>query len=153
MTIWIKDGKFFNGRLELDGKIIFIDGEPPAELMIRAGYKKYIPPTPQPTPVDLEFEQIKSTFWGYVDEAAEALSEATGQTYTRADFPTTAFSSQLLAWCVEHGMSEDMTGTLAIKFCGIAADLARVNHNWNDLFDQEVPEENENQENPIESEE
>lgn len=48
--LWIKDGKLFAGRLELDGKVMFIAGEPDPELMRRAGYTEYTPPTPIPPP-------------------------------------------------------------------------------------------------------
>lgn len=48
--LWEKNGKFFDGRLELDGKVMFIAGEPDPELMRRAGYEEYVPPTPIPPP-------------------------------------------------------------------------------------------------------
>ncbi len=86
---------------------------------------------------DLHFVAVRAAFWGYVDEAAAALSEATGQTYTRADFPTGAYSPELLAWCSAHGMDEATTDALAVKFCGIAADLARLGRNWEELFDNQ----------------
>ena len=35
--LWIKDGKLFDGRLELDGKVMFIAGDPDPELMRRGG--------------------------------------------------------------------------------------------------------------------
>ena len=53
---------------------------------------------------------------------------------TRADFPTGAYSADLLVWCSENGLSEAETASLAIKFCGIASDLERIKYNWNDLF-------------------
>ena len=48
--LWIKDGKLFDGRLELDGKVMFIAGDPDPELMRRAGYAEYVPPAPEPAP-------------------------------------------------------------------------------------------------------
>ena len=48
--LWIKDGKLFDGRLTLDGKVMFIAGEPDPELMRRAGYEEYVPPPPEPAP-------------------------------------------------------------------------------------------------------
>ena len=47
---WIKDGKIFNGRLTLDGKVRIIAGDPDPELMRRAGYAEYVPPAPEPAP-------------------------------------------------------------------------------------------------------
>lgn len=94
------------------------------------------PQPPEPQPENPDFAAVKAAFWGYVDDAAAALSEATGAAYTRADFPTGAFSPELLAWCTQHGMTEEQTGALAVKFYGIAADLARLGRNWNELFDE-----------------
>lgn len=48
--LWIKDGKLFDGRLELDGKVMFIAGDPDPALMRRAGYTEYVPPPPVPAP-------------------------------------------------------------------------------------------------------
>ena len=48
--LWIKDGKIFNGRLTLDGKVRIIAGNPDPELMRRAGYTEYVPPAPEPEP-------------------------------------------------------------------------------------------------------
>lgn len=125
---WIKDGNVFDGKLEYNGRVIHISGEPPADLMRRAGYTEYIDPD------DIAFGKVKTDFWTYVDEAAAALTKATGKTYTRADFPTGAYSSELLQWCAEHGMPEAETGALAVKFCGIFADLTRIGRSWNELF-------------------
>lgn len=139
--MWIdRNGKFFDGRLELDGKVIFIDrnSEPDPELMLRAGFTQCAPPAPEPEPEDPAFARVKAHFWGYVDEAAAALSEATETNYSRADFPAGAYSADLLAWCAEHGMNEATTGALAVKFCGIAADLARLGRNWNELFEEDA---------------
>ncbi len=132
---WSRNGQIFAGRLAIDGRVSFIVGEPPAELMRSLGYEEYTPPAPEPAPEDPDFGKVKAAFWSYVDEAAAALSEVTGHAYTRADFPTGAYSTDLLAWCAEHGLTEAATGLLAVKFCGIAADLARLGRNWNDLFD------------------
>lgn len=138
MRRWKKNGKYFNGSLEIDGRTIMIDmnSEPDPELMQRAGYTEEVPPapTPAPEPQPDPFDQVKASFWTYIDEAAAALSEATGDTYTRADFPTGAFSADLLAWCAEHGMAEAASGALAIKLLGIVGDLARLGRNWEDLF-------------------
>ena len=131
--MWKKDGQIFDGRLVQNGRVSFIAGEPPAELMRSLGYELH---TPEPAPEDPDFAKVKAAFWGHVDEAAAALSEATGDTYTRTDFPAGAYSSELLAWCTEHGLTEAKTGVLAVKFCGIAADLARLGHNWNELFEE-----------------
>lgn len=133
--LWIKDGKLFDGRLEIDGKVMFIAGEPDPELMRRAGYEEYVPPEPEPEPENPDFLAVKAAFWAYVDEAAAALTTATGTNYTRADFPAGAYSPDLLEWCADHGLDEASTGALAVKFCGIAADLARLGRNWNELFD------------------
>ena len=43
---WIKNGKIFDGRLEIDGRVSFIVGEPPAELMRANGWTEYVPPVP-----------------------------------------------------------------------------------------------------------
>lgn len=48
--LWIKDGKLFDGRLTLDGKVIFIAGDPDPDLMRAAGYKEYTPAPPVPAP-------------------------------------------------------------------------------------------------------
>lgn len=48
--LWVKDGKIFNGRLTLDGKVCIIAGDPDPELMRRAGYAEYVPPAPEPEP-------------------------------------------------------------------------------------------------------
>ena len=80
-----KDGKIY------DNKGIVVDGRwysnPSEEQFIAAGWTEYVPPAPEPEPEDPDFVAVKAAFWGYVDEAAAALSEATGNTYTRADFP------------------------------------------------------------------
>lgn len=129
--MWIKDGVIYTGGgIILDGKRYW---QPTDEQFTSAGWERY---TPEPPPENPNFLAVKAAFWSYVDEAAAALTEATGKEYTRADFPTGAYSPELLAWCAEHGMSEADTGALAIKFCGIAADLARLDHNWNELFDE-----------------
>ena len=136
--MWIdRNGKFFDGRLELDGKVIFIDlnSEPDPELMRRAGFTQCAPPEAEPEPENPDFLAVKAAFWAYVDEAAAALTTATGTNYSRADFPSGAYSADLLAWCAEHGMTEAATGALAVKFCGIAADLARLGRNWAELFE------------------
>lgn len=123
--MWRKDGVIYQrGGIVIDGK-------------------RYWNPTPEQFEADgwqriaeePKFAEVKAAFWGYVDEAAEALSRATGQTYARADFPTGAYSPELLTWCAEHGMDEATTGALAVKFCGIAADLARLGRNWEELFE------------------
>lgn len=129
--MWRKDGKVYTGGgIILDGKRYW---KPTREQFRAAGWTWE---EPTPPPEDPAFAAVKAAFWGYVDAAAAALSEATGQTYARADFPIGAYSSELLAWCIQHGMTETMTGDLAVKFCGIAADLARLGRNWNELFDE-----------------
>ena len=125
-----KDGKIYQGGgIVLNGMRHF---NPSREQFIAAGWEWVEPPAPVE---DTDFAAVKAAFWRYVDDAAAALSEATGTEYTRADFPTGAFSAELLAWCAEHGMSEADTGALAVRFCGIAADLARLGRNWNELFE------------------
>ena len=124
--MWVNAGKeYTGGGIILNGKRYW---KPTAAQFEAAGYKWEDPSPP--------FFAVKTAFWSYVDEAAAALTEATGQTYARADFPTGAYSPELLAWCEEHGMGEAETGALAMKFCGIAADLARLGRNWNELFDE-----------------
>ena len=69
---WIKDGKLFDGRLELDGKVMFIAGDPDPELMRRAGYVEYVPPAPEPpdmTAFDAACEQFRAVC-GQIAEAA-----------------------------------------------------------------------------------
>jgi len=80
------------------------------------------------------YAKVKAAFWAYVDEVAVKLHK------TRADFPTGAYSAELLDWCQKNGLSDAETADLAIKFCGIASDLGRIEYNWNDLFtnDQQV---------------
>ena len=80
------------------------------------------------------FSKVKAAFWSYVDEVAVKLDK------TRADFPTGAYSADLLAWCQENGLDYAETADLAIKFCGIASDLGRIGYNWNDLFTNEQPQ-------------
>ena len=48
--MWIKDGKLFDGRLEIDGHVSFVAGEPDPELMLSLGWEEYIPPIPEPEP-------------------------------------------------------------------------------------------------------
>jgi len=130
--MWIKDGQIYTGGgIILDGKRYW---QPTDEQFIAAGWERYTPP-PAPTP-DLHFVAVKAAFWRHVDDAASALSEATGQTYTRADFPTSAYSTELLAWCAEHGMTEELTVVLALRLCAIDADLRRLHREWNELFDE-----------------
>lgn len=83
----------------------------------------------QHSPEDAEaYAGVKQTFWGYVDSVAVPLNK------TRADFPIGAYSSDLLTWCQNAGLSDTETADLAIKFCGISSDLGRLGYNWNDLF-------------------
>lgn len=133
---WKRGNEIFNGRLVQNGRVSFTAGEPPAEVMRSLGWEEYTPPAPEPEPEDPDFAKVKAAFLGYVDEAAAALSKGTGHTYTRADFPAGAYSAELLAWCAEHGLTESGIGLLAVKFCGIAADLARLGRNWDDLFEE-----------------
>ncbi|MBP5530572.1 MAG: hypothetical protein J6Y54_00895, partial [Lentisphaeria bacterium] len=122
----MKDGTAYDDKGIVVGNLWH--SNPTPEMMRAAGWG-WVDEEPK-------FAEVKAAFWELVDEAAAALSEATGQEYTRADFPTGAFSPELLAWCAQHGMSEAQTGALAVKFCGIAADLARLGRNWNELFDE-----------------
>ena len=46
--MWKKDGQIFNGRLVQNGRVSFIAGEPPAELMRSLGWEEYTPPPPPP---------------------------------------------------------------------------------------------------------
>lgn len=48
--LWIKDGVIFRGRLVINGRVSFVAGEPPAELMRSLGYEEYVPPPPEPAP-------------------------------------------------------------------------------------------------------
>lgn len=142
--MWKRGGEIYNGRSMVWNGVRYCN--PPDSVLRAAGFV-YVAPLP-PT-VDMAFAAVRAAFWGYVDEAAAALSEATGQTYTRADFPSGAYSPQLLAWCAAHGMDEAATGSLAIKFCGIAADLSRIGHNWNELFEGSgTPDQSEDEEVP-----
>lgn len=55
--IWVDDnGNFFHNPLRYNGRMIF---NPPAKLLIEAGYHEYIPPTPEPTPVIYKFSKYK----------------------------------------------------------------------------------------------
>ena len=136
--MWKKDGQIFDGRITQNGKVSFIAGELPAEQMRSLGYEEYVPPKPEPQPEDPDFARVKEAFWCYVDDIATALTEATGKTHSRSDFPTGAYSSELLTWCAEHGMTEAAIGAPAVKFYGIAADLARLGRNWNELFEEDA---------------
>ena len=130
--LWQKNGKIYQGGgVVVDGMRHF---NPSPEQFIAAGYSEWEPPVPEPAPEDPNFAAVKTAFWSYVDEAAAALSEATGENYTRADFPAGAFSPELLAWCAGHGMTEAQTGALAVKFCAIDADLRRLGRGWEELF-------------------
>ena len=44
---WIKNGKIFDGRLEIDGRVSFIAGEPDPAFMRAQGWTEYTP-TPPP---------------------------------------------------------------------------------------------------------
>ena len=49
--VWIKDGKFFDGRITINGVTSFVanpDTHP--DLMRRAGYEEYTPAPPVPAP-------------------------------------------------------------------------------------------------------
>ena len=141
--MWIdKDGKESPGWVIID---VAPEGEDPRlmkcvnptpEQYRAAGYTWQEPAPPEPDPEDPRFTAVKAAFWGYVDDAAAALSAATGAEYTRADFPAGAYSPELLAWCADHGMSTASTGALAVKFCGIDADLRRLGKSWDDLFEE-----------------
>jgi len=48
--LWIKDGKLFDGKLEINGRTSFVAGEPSPDLMRSLGWEEYIPPTPIPPP-------------------------------------------------------------------------------------------------------
>ena len=122
--MWQKNGEIFVNPLVFNGRRIF---NPTAEQLTAAGYSEV---EPEPAAPDLEFEKVKTAFWGYVQTVAQQLN------LPLSDFPTAAYSSELLAWCSEHGLDAATTGDLAIKFCGIAADLARIGRNWNELFEQ-----------------
>lgn len=134
-----KDGKIYTRGGIVVGNMWY--SNPTREQFIAAGWTWEEPVPPPPAPENSKFAEVKAAFWGYVDAAAEALSEATGQTFSRADFPAGAYSTELLAWCAEHGMTEAQTGALALKFCGIDADLRRLERGWDELFDEEVPSE------------
>lgn len=48
--MWKKGNEIFNGRLVINGRVSFISGEPPAELMRSLGWEEYVPPAPEPPP-------------------------------------------------------------------------------------------------------
>ncbi len=133
--MWTKNGKIYSGGGICVGNMWY--SNPTPEQFRAAGCTWQDPAPPEPEPEDPKFTAVKAAFWSYVDEAAAALSAETGRTYNRADFPSGAYSPQLLAWCTEHGMSEAQTGALAVKFCGIDADLRRLGKGWDDLFYEE----------------
>ena len=55
--IWVDDnGNFFHNPLYYNGRMIF---NPPAELLIEAGYHECVPPTPTPEPVVYRFSKYK----------------------------------------------------------------------------------------------
>lgn len=124
--MWKKDGKTYDNKGICIGNLWHSN---PTPEMFRAAGWEWVGEEPK-------FAEVKAVFWRYVDEAAAALSGATGENYTRANFPTGAFSAQLLEWCEEHGMPERAVEVLAVKFCGISADLARLGRNWNELFEE-----------------
>lgn len=131
------NGKLWQGGpLIANGRQIF---NPRPEHFLAAGYTEYTPPPPsaqppEPSPQEVDFNKVKASFWSYVDAAAEELTAATGQTFTRADFPANAYSSELLAWCADHDLDAEMTNKLALGFCGIDADLRRLGRSWEELF-------------------
>ena len=48
--LWIKDGVIFRGRLEINGRVSFVSGEPDPDLMRSLGWEEYTPPAPEPAP-------------------------------------------------------------------------------------------------------
>lgn len=48
--MWKKGNEIFNGRLVTNGRVSFISGEPPADLMRSLGWEEYVLPAPEPAP-------------------------------------------------------------------------------------------------------
>lgn len=48
--LWVKDGKFFDGKIEINGRVSFVAGEPDPALMRSLGYEEYVPPPHVPAP-------------------------------------------------------------------------------------------------------
>lgn len=122
--MWQKDGKIFVNPLIWNNRKIY---NPTEAQLLEAGYvwQNF---QPSQSVISSELEKVRASFWDYVQIVAENLS------LPLSDFPTSAYSAELLSWCSEHGLDADTTADLAIKFCGIAADLSRIGYRWDDLF-------------------
>ena len=51
---WIKDGKVFNGKLVIDGKVSFVAGDPKPELMRNLGWEEYTPSAVESPAVEVD---------------------------------------------------------------------------------------------------
>lgn len=98
---WSRNGQIFAGRLAIDGRVSFIAGEPPAELMRSLGYEEYTPPAPEPAPErysKLKIIRALGDKWAAKKaelEAAGVLDEFMAAQYLAEDDP--AFAAVLAA--------------------------------------------------------
>ena len=82
---WIKNGKIFDGRLEIDGRVSFIVGEPPAELMRANGWTEYVPPVPTKRYSKLKIiDALGSEAWE--DKKAELIAAGVYEKFSQATF-------------------------------------------------------------------
>ena len=96
MTIWIdKNGVIYRGGgIIIDGMRVFPVGEPDPELMRKAGYKEYVPPTPIPAPPKYSKRKIILALGeGWLEkktelEAAGVYDLFANSTYLCVDDPT-----------------------------------------------------------------
>ena len=87
---WIKDGKIFDGRLTINGRVSFISGDPDPELMRSLGWSEYTPPPPPKRYSKLKI--IRALGEGWPDKrdelaAAGMLDEFMAAQYLAADDP------------------------------------------------------------------
>lgn len=80
--LWIKDGKLFDGKIEINGRVSFVSGEPDPELMRSLGYEEYVPPPPEPAPKRYSKLKIIDAL-GEAWEEKKAELEAAGIVYDK----------------------------------------------------------------------
>ena len=117
--------KFFYGSPEVQAEQILKGTHTAHQYAVRAAFPKRDGEVPANV---VEFEKIKAEFWGIIDAVAELLG------LTRDDFPKGGTSADIVAFCLEHGMTQEQIGPYAIQILGLTADLTRFGRNWNELF-------------------